>query len=58
MSSAPVRRGDPPGSFSPLRVHVKLSRQDAGNISQSIDHRGMGGYQGDAALFVGAPSGR
>ena len=58
MSSAPVRRGDPPGSFSPLGVHMKLSRQDAGNLSQSIDHRGMGGCQGDTALSVGAPSGR
>ena len=45
MSSALLRRGDPPGSFSPLCTHVKLSRQDAGNLSQSIDHRSTGDCQ-------------
>lgn len=45
MSSALLRRGDLPGSFSPLCMHVKLSRQDAGNLSQSIDHRGTGDCQ-------------
>lgn len=39
MSSLLVRRGDPPCSLSP--PHVKLSWQDAGNLSQSIDHRGQ-----------------
>lgn len=57
-SSVLVRSGDLPGSFSPLHVHVKLSRQDAGNLFQSIDHRAMGGCQRDAARSVGAPSGR
>ena len=57
-SSVLVRRGDPPGSFSPLRVHVKLSRQDAGNLFQSIDHRAMGDCQRVAARSVGTPSGR